>query len=178
MQPVAGTFQRRAVVRRAQKHQLVQFLRPLLAGFGGLGQRAAGDQTAHAVAQHDDFVQRTRPVGHHLLQRVGQRAAVVRDVAAAVVVGVDRRQSQFAAQLLAVVVAVALPADIAHAQAVHQQQHATWHAFFCKAGAQRRQVQRLAVLAQLHGDGQRVAAAQQVVAQHTVERGHQRIAAR
>jgi len=90
----------------------------------GLGQRAARHQATHAVAQHHDVVQRHRPIGDQLLQRIGQRQAVVGDVAPAVVVGVDGRQAQRAAQQITVVVAVAVPAEVAHAEAVHQQQHA------------------------------------------------------
>ena len=59
---VAGTLQRRAVVRRTEKNEVPEPSRPGQSVLLGIVRRAAHDQTAHAVRQHADLFNRDRPV--------------------------------------------------------------------------------------------------------------------
>ena len=82
---------------------------------GGLEDGAARHQTAHAVAEYHQFFHRHRPLSEQLLEQLREVASIFRDVAAAVVVQVNRRESEIARQRLAVVMAVALPLQVVHA---------------------------------------------------------------
>ena len=88
---VAGTFDRGAVVRRAEEYHLFQAFRPCMTGFQAVVGCASGDQPAHAVAQDDQLFDRHRPVGHQALQHFVEIAPVVGDVPAGVVMKVDGR---------------------------------------------------------------------------------------
>ena len=115
---------------------------------------------------------------HQRFEQLGERAPVGGDVEAAVVVQVDRRVAEVARQRGAVIVPLALPLQVVHAQAVQQHDQLA-------AGLRDRRGQRLAfarqgdaVPAQAHGDRQRVVRCRQVVAEHAVQRGEQRLAPR
>ena len=69
------------------------------------------------------------------------------------------------------VVAVALPLQVVHAQPVHQQQDPAAGARDGGGQMLRREDQRLAVVPQLHGYGEGIGAGGEVVAQYAVERG-------
>ena len=173
---VASAFERRAVVRCAQAHQVIDTRSPGLAGLGALVQRAAREQAAHAVAEQHDTLERQRPGVEQSLQQPGQLGAVRRDVQAAVVVQVDGAVTAVAGQRGAVVVAFAAPLQIVHAQAM-QQHHQT------RAGARQAQLQRCvfqhqraAFAAQRHRGGQGVARGGEVVAEHAVQRRDDRLA--
>ncbi len=97
-------------------------------------------------------------------------------MAAAVVVQVQQRAAGLGGQRRAVIVAIAAPLPRMHAQPVQQQQHA-------RPGLRQRLGQRfglqregLAVVAQRHGYGQRVAGGREVVAEHAVQHGDDRFA--
>ena len=68
-----AALQRRAVVRRAEKDDVLQSGVARSALPARVVQRAAGHQPAHAVHQHGDLLQRHRPVQHQLRQ-LGRRA--------------------------------------------------------------------------------------------------------
>ncbi len=164
------------MVRRAQEEDALHQRRPVVAPVLRLVQRAAHHQATHAVRQHRDLLQRHRPGLLQRLQPVGQLQPVARDMAAAVVVQVQQRAVAFGRQRRAVVVAVAPPLPGVHAQAVQQQQHARprlRQRLGQRVGPQR---EGLAVVAQRHGDGQRVAGGGEVVAEHAVEHRDQRLA--
>ena len=138
---------------------------------------AARDEPSHAVPDQHELGQRHGPVAHQSFELVGERAPVLADVEPAVVVQIDRRVAEVARQRRAVIVALALPLQVVHAQAVDQHDQLA-------AGARNRRGQRLAfgrqphaVPAQAHGDRQRVARCRQVVAEDAVERGERRLAA-
>ena len=88
--PVAGAFERRAVVRRAQADQIVHPRRPGVAGHRAAVQRAAQQQASHAVAEQHQPLDRLRPGRHQQFELSGQRMAVDRHMQAAVVAQVDR----------------------------------------------------------------------------------------
>ena len=164
--PVARTLQRCAMVRRAQEDDAAQLRQPAVPGLGAVVAGAARHQPAHAVHQHAELLHRDGPGSQQRLDLAGQRTPVERGVQAAVVAHIDRGVAQRPRQVFAVVVAGALPLQVVHAQAVHQQQHL---AGGCTRGLQRRQVKRAAPLAQRHRHGQRVAVGSQAVTHHAIE---------
>ena len=101
--PVADTLQRRAMVRRAQKHQMPELCQPAMTGTGCMVAGTARHQAAHAVRQQRQFLHRLRPGAQQLLQQVGQLLAVGGRVQAAVVVQVNRRAAELFRQRQAVV---------------------------------------------------------------------------
>ena len=181
---MADTLQRRAVVRRAQKHQPLELRRPRVSGLRGLVKGTARQQAAHAVPQQRQFLHRLRPGREQLLQQSGQLRAIGRNVQAAVVVQVHRGVAEFAGQHQAVVVrgmqravsAMGAPLQVVHAQAVNQHQQ------LGRSGGQALrqrgffQRQGLAFVAQAHVDGQRIGGVLQLVAEHAVERRQHRFA--
>ena len=176
--PVAAALERRAVMRRAEEDELVETPQPRVARQRAVVAGAAGDEPAHAVPDEHELGQRHRPALHQRFEQLGERAPVGRDVEAAVVVQIDRRVPEVARQRGAVIVSLALPLQIVHAQAVHQHDQLA-------AGVRDRRGQRLAfarqrvtVPTQVHGDRQRVVRRRQVVAEHAVQRGEQRLAPR
>ena len=163
-------------MRRAEEHQLVEHTRPALAGLLRVVHGTARQQPAHAVAQHRETLQRARPCVDQPLEQIGELTAVARNMQPAVVVQVQRRAAEVARERRAVVVAVALPLQIVHAQAVHQHQQVR-----AGRGPAHRQrggfdQHRPAFAAQGHRRRQRVGGCHEVIAQHAVERRHDRFA--
>lgn len=108
------------MVLRAQEHELAHTTGPFLRVLIGLMQGTARDQPAHAVRDEVDRLQRHGPSPYQCVHQGGEFTSVRGDVATAVVVQVDRRDTQIAGQRGAEIGAVALPLQVAHAQAVYQ----------------------------------------------------------
>ena len=83
---------------------------------------AARYQPAHAVADDDQFFHRHRPFRDQGFQQAGKLAPVARNVAAAVVMQIDRCVAKIAGQRRTVVVIFAIPLQIIHAQAMRKHQ--------------------------------------------------------
>ena len=88
---------------------------------------------------------------------------------AAVVAQVDGREAKFTRQRRAVVVTVALPLQVVHAQAVNQQQQAAAGGRQCGVQRRRGERQRTAFVAQAHRGGERIRARLEVVAEDTIQ---------
>src|SRR5581483_12343337 len=119
-----------------------------------------------------------RPRVQQRLDKFSELAAVGRDVPTAVVVQVERRESKIGGQCGTVIVSVAAPLQITHAQAVHEQQDSS-----CRGGNRRAQRfasqrERLATAAQGHRNRKRVGCFAKVVAQYAVQRRKHRFAVR
>jgi len=176
--PAACALQRRALVRRAKENHLLQQRRPAEPACGRLLAGTARHQPAHAVAHDRQRLQRLRPGVDQGLQQQREFGAIAGHRAAGVVVQVDGRVAEVARQRGAMVVAAAPPLQVVHAQAVGQHQQLR-----PRVGQRVRerlwfQRQRLAVAAQAHRDGQRVAAGLEVIAEHAVQRSQHRLALR
>ncbi len=174
-------------MRRPQRHQRPQPTSPAGARFVGTvvgsgisnSGGGAGHQAAHRVAdQHQ--VGEAGAVVDDGVEQGRERAAVVRDVAAAVVVQPDRGEAEGVGQGRAVVVsavfgAVAAPLAVVHRRAVeHHQQGAA--GVQRRPGRGRRRRRRRERRPEGHRDGQRAAAGLEVVADHAVQRRQQRLA--
>ena len=81
---------------------------------------APGDEPTHAVADKHQSGQRHRPALHKGFERFGECAAVDGDMDAAVVVQINGRVPEVTRQGGAVIVPLASPLQIVHAQAVQQ----------------------------------------------------------
>ncbi len=119
---------------------------------------------------------------HQLLQLGCELVAVLRSVQAGVVAHMNGGVAQRGGDSLAVIdhlaVFLGVPLQVVHAQAVDQHQRLA-----ARAGQARRArldvpLQRLALVAQAHRRGQRVAAGHQVVAHHAVQDGQHGFALR
>ena len=110
------------------------------------------------------------------LQEIRQRAAVGRDVQPGVVAQVERRAVERARQLPPVVVAVAFPLPVVHAQAVDQQEKPAARAR--KRCGRRGAVERhrRAGVPHFHLCRERIAGCGEVVPEHAVQSGDDRIA--
>ena len=177
--PVAGALERRALVRRAQEHEVVDARR---ASAGRLAvsavvQRAARHQAAHAVAEHHQPLDRHRPGVVQPLHQLRQDAPLVETLQAAVVVQVDRRVAELAAptrrrgRARRAATAGRSCTGRAPARAVAASHRAARDRSPKRSSDNARPARRNA-----HRDRQRVVGGRQVVAQHAVERGHDRFA--
>ncbi len=166
---MTAPFERGAVVRRAEEHQLGQRRSPSVLHLHGVVMGAARYQTAHAVADDDQLVDRHRPLRDQFFEQLGEVLPALGNVTSAVVVQVDRREAEIACQRLAVIVAVARPLQVVHAQAVRQHQELA--ARRCDTGRQpaAREFECLPADAQRCLNRERVVARGQVIAPHTVE---------
>jgi hypothetical protein len=68
------------VVRRPEKDDLVYPFPPDMPGLFCVAAGAARDEPVHAVADDDEVLALDRPFGDERLERVGEGAAVDRDV--------------------------------------------------------------------------------------------------
>jgi hypothetical protein len=119
-----------------------------------------------------------RPDAQQRGHQRGELASVLGHRQAAVVAQVKRRQAERSAEFGAMVVPLAPPLPVVHAQPVQQHQHTLAGARKARRQGAARQHQRLAVAAQLHALRQRISGGRQMVAQHAVERGHHGVTAR
>ena len=158
-------------MRRAEKDDLLELFPPRMALRLGDEAGAAGDEAAHAVADDDELLDFRRPGGDQRLQRLGEGAAVDRDVQAGIVGEIDRRIAEVAGERRAMIVVLARPLQVAHAEPVQEDGELA-----------RRLGERLgerlpvrasarALAAKAHGQRQRIAGLGQVVADDAVEHG-------
>ena len=113
--------ERRAQVRRAERDDVAHQPDPPLPALAGLAGGAARDQPAHRVPDQRDLLHLDRPGRDDLLEQVGERAAVVGDVAAGVVADVERAAAEIARQPRAVAGPAAEPPGVLGLhQAVHE----------------------------------------------------------
>ena len=110
-------LERRAHVRRAERDDLADAVDPGVAVELRDVRGAAGHQPAHRVADERDLLDLDRPCVDGGLEQLGQRAAVLGDVAAAVVADVDGRDAEVAGELRAVVLA---PSEMPAALGLHE----------------------------------------------------------
>ena len=103
---------------------------------------------------------------------------LVETLQAAVVVQVDRRVAQLARQRVAMIVARALPLQVVHAKAVQQHEQSRRRSGQARTHREAFEQQRAAGVPKRHRNRQRVVGGGQVVAQHAVERGDDRLALR
>ena len=176
--PVAAALQRCAVVRRAHADQMAQELQPDVIQPCGLTAGAARDQSAHAVADDRDLVDRHRPLLLQGVELFGELSAVVGDRQPGVVVQIQRRVAQRIGEHRAVIVAVARPLQIVHAQAVDQDQQLRAVVRNRFDQCLRSQRQGFACMVQAHRQGQGIAGRGEVIAEHTVEHRDHRFALR
>jgi len=176
--PVPAALERRAVMRGAEKDDLAQRLRPRVTRARGHIERTARDQATHAVRQDDEFPERHRPGSDEGFERIGECTTVGRNVQPGVVVQIDGRVAEVLRQRGPVVMAVARPLQIVHAEAMHE--HEQLRARVRHRGGESRAAgrERLAFTAYAHRDRERVFRRGQVVAEHTVHHGHQAFARR
>ena len=83
---------------------------------------AARNKATHAVADDDQLADRDGPFGDQALHDVGKFAAIHRNAPAAVVMQIERRIAEITRKGCAVIVTLARPLQIVHAQAVQQHQ--------------------------------------------------------
>jgi hypothetical protein len=95
---MAAPFERGAVVRRAEEHQFGQRRIPSVLHLHGVVMGAARHQTAHAVADDDQFVDRHRPFHDQFFKQLGEVLPALGNVTSAVVVQVDRCEAEIACQ--------------------------------------------------------------------------------
>ncbi len=154
-QPVHGLLERRAVVRRAERHGVRDALRPLAAARAG----AARDEPAHRMPDERDPLDLDRPFAHQPRQQVVQRSAVRRRSGGRCCSGRPPASSRAAVR-----VAVTAPRVLGLAQPVHEHGDVR-HA-------------RLPDPPRFHRNRQRAALGLQLVAEEPVERGERHHAAR
>ena len=155
-----------------------QASRPGVPGLGRVVEGAARHEAAHAVG-HD----RQRPaagagpLARNVSRSRDELATVRRDVTAGVVAEVDRRQAEVALERHAVVVPLAAPSGVVHAEAVNEEDEPSRRLRDDGGESPRVRLEGLAVPPQVHRDRERVAARLEVVAQDPVERREERVAA-
>jgi hypothetical protein len=109
-------------MRRADEHQLLQGLEPVVPGQPRMVAGTACHEAAHAVADDHEFADRLRPVTDQRLEQLGEGLSVRSDMPAGVVAQIERCVAELVGQRGAVVVTFASPLPVVQAQAVHQHQ--------------------------------------------------------
>ena len=172
---VAHPLQRGAVVGRPQRHERGVEGRPPVPRLGRLAERAPRDEPAHAVADHDDAADRHRPRPHDRVEGVGQVAAGLRDVPAAVVADRQARGPQPGRERGARVDPAPPPLPVVHAEAVDLDQEDALRVGDGTGDRGGFEVQAPAVVADLERRGERVALGCERVPERPVERRHDRV---
>src|SRR5208283_1488982 len=164
-------LERRAVVGVAEKDELVELFPPSTSRLFGITAGAAGDEPAQAVADDDEIFQFYRPFGDQRLQPVGEGAAIHRDVQARIVGEVDRREAEIAGERRAMVVVLARPFQVAHAEPVDE--HGEFSGRLRERVGQRASLERErpAVAAEPHFERERIGGFGKMVADDPVEHG-------
>ena len=120
MQPLAAALHWSAVMRRSQENELAQMPQPVMSFGSAIIASAPGYQPAHAVADHDQFLDRRRPLGDKHLQQISKSPPVGGNVQASVVMQIKWCVAQIARQRGAVIVTIPMPMPMVQAQAVHE----------------------------------------------------------
>ena len=154
LRQIASALEWCTVMWRAEEHEALHRREPTVPGAPPVLACSARDQTAHAVTEQHEL--RDRVLREELLERIGEIAAIVRDVAAGVVRRVDRREP-VRGECFAMIETVAAPALVAHAQAVNQDHDA-----------------RPGLAVQLHRHREWIVRRLEMIADHAVERGEDR----
>ena len=170
VRPVHAAGERRAEVWRPEEDQMAEALQPGAPAALRVPASAARHQASHAVRDERQPVEGRRPRSHQRVEEVGERAAVRGDVETAVVVEVRHRAVEIALQRRAVIVPVAAPAQVRHAEPVHQDHGVPPRVRkrFCERA--RCEVEQAPVAPEGHGDGERVVRGDEVVAHDAVQR--------
>ncbi len=134
------------------------------------------DESAHAVAQQHQALDPMRPSRGELFQLLRERFPVGREVQPCVVVQVDRRVAKVTRQRGAVIVPVARPLQIVHAQTVYQYEQPAIDVWNGSLQRSRFELQRVAIASKTHRGGERIARGGEVVTQHAVQCGNDRLA--
>lgn len=117
-------------MRRTQAKHTADGRRPGVAAAPAVGHGGATDQSAHAVPDQHDFVDRNRPLRDEPAQQVREAAAVVRNMRAGVVAQIERAVAGFLqalavrARMPALRIPIELPAGLVAAQAVYEYREA------------------------------------------------------
>jgi hypothetical protein len=169
--PGAKPLERRAVVGRSEKDELLELAAPGMLGFFAVFAGAARDEAAHAVADDDEVLDFDGPGGDERLQRLGEGAAVHRDVEAGIVGEIDGRVAEVMGERRAMVVVLARPLQVAHAKSMHE--HGELAGRVGKGLGDRTlvELQGPSLAAKSHRQRQRIAGLGEVVADDAVERG-------
>ena len=118
-------LERRAHVRRAERDAVLDESRPVRVGLRRVTAGAARHQAAHGMPHERDLIDVHGPDGQEPLHQLAQRAAVLRDVAAAVVADVDRRAADLAREAVAEPLATAeRPRELGRHQPVDEDDDA------------------------------------------------------
>ena len=154
-----------------RKTSLSSFFRQACPASSRVAAGAARDEPAHAVADDDEILDLDRPCGDQRLQRLGEGAAVGRDVQAGIVGESDRRVAEVVRERRAVVVVLPRPLQVAHAKPV--QQHGELAGRVGERLGERLSFERErpAVAAKAHLERQRIAGLGEMVADDAVESG-------
>jgi hypothetical protein len=139
---------------------------------------ATRHQPAHAVADDHQLLELRRPLGDQLLEQRREGAPVGRDVQTAVVEEIDRRVAEVACERGAMVMPQPEPPPVVQAGAVDEEEQLAAGLRKVRAERPSLQRQRMAGLAKLHLDRERVARGGQVVTEHPVEHGEHRLSLR
>ena len=163
-------------MRRTQEDERVQSPDPATPGALRVVAGASRHESAHAVADHDESIDRMRPFAQQRFHELVELAPIHRQVPPGVVVEVQRRVAEIASERCAVVVPVARPLQVVHAQAVHEDDH--FVSGLGKRGGQRIARDADGASGDSHGhcDRERVARRGQMVAEHAVQCRHGRLA--
>ncbi len=158
-------------MRRSEKDELAQTIPPGLARLFAIAAGAARDETAHTMADDHEILNFHGPFGEERLQRVGEGAAVDRDVQARIVGEIDRRIAEFVRERRAVVVILRRPLQVAQAKPVHE------HCELARGVRERLgergpvELERPSAAAKPHRERERIAGRGEVVADDAVEGG-------
>ena len=123
------------------------------------------------MADDDQLLDFRRPGGDQRLQRLGEGAAVDRDVQAGIVGEIDWRIAEVAGERRAVIVVLARPLQVAHAEAVQEDGELARRLGERLGERSPVKRQRAPLAAEAQGQRQRIAGLGQVVADDAVEHG-------
>ncbi len=121
------------------------------------------------MGEDDHLVDGSRPLAVELIEQRRERAAVRRDVEAAVVVEVDRGVSQIARERRAVIVPTPRPVPIVTAGAVHQDEQLASGVREGRAKRLPLEHEGLTIVAEPHLDRERVSGLEEVIAEYAIE---------
>lgn len=120
---VPDTFQRRAMVRRAQKDKISDAVRPAVAGRRAVSVRAAGYKTAATMANNGYVPHRHGPLSEESFGQLGESATVREDVQATVIVQMHRRPPEVFGERRCLIAAAPRPLQVIRAEAMHQDKN-------------------------------------------------------
>ena len=174
VESVAAAFQRRAVMRRAKKYELAEMRRPLMPCRTSVMTGASSDKSTHAVPHDRQFLERRSAIADQGLQHFCERESVTRNWQATVIAQVERQIPEVIGKRCPVVVPVAVPLPVVHAQPVHEHEEFVCgrHIPVLSEHAYRIvEVDKLTAITQAHINRERIPGPQKVVTVHAVRHG-------